>query len=345
MLKVMSTIVNVLESSSKPSQRGNGMGGRALIALGGNALCGADERGTYAEQRENARAMAASVRELIDAGWRVLIVHGNGPQVGALGVQQEEAATLVPPQPLSSLCAMTQGYLGSLIALALHERLGPAQDIVSVVTHVVVHRDDPAFTEPSKPIGPFFSEREAAELEAARHWTMSSDAGRGFRRLVPSPEPLAILEADAIRRLVDDGVVVIACGGGGVPVAMSSHGYVGVDAVIDKDLAAQRLASTLGVDALALVTAVPAVQLDHGTPRQRDLHALDVREAARYLADGQFGAGSMAPKIAAAIRFIGEGGSAVAITSPALLAATMAPPDGRPAGTLVTGARRSRAHS
>ena len=319
------------------------MGGRALVALGGNALCGADQKGTYAEQRDNARAMAASVHDLIDAGWSVVIVHGNGPQVGALGVQQEQASALVPPQPLSSLCAMTQGYLGSLIALALHERLGASHDIVGVVTHVVVHGDDPAFSNPSKPIGPFLSERDARALQADLDWTIAEDAGRGYRRVVPSPEPLAILEAEAIRRLVDGGMVVIACGGGGVPVTMSPRGYVAIDAVIDKDLAAQRLASTLGVDVLALVTAVPAVHLDHGTPRQRDLHALDVEEATRHLADGQFGAGSMAPKVAAAIRFIDEGGSAVAITSPAQLAATIAPPDGRLAGTLVTAAGRSRA--
>ena len=252
------------------------MGGRALVALGGNALCGADQEGTHAEQRENARSMAASIGDLIDAGWGVVVVHGNGPQVGALGVQQEEAADLVPRQPLSSLCAMTQGALGSLIALALYERLGTRCQIAAVVTHVVVHGDDPAFESPSKPIGPFFSEAEARELASTRHWAMADDAGRGFRRLVPSPEPLAILEAETIGRLVDAGVLVIACGGGGVPVAMSPDGYVGVDAVIDKDLAAQRLASTLGVDALALVTAVPAVHLHHGTRRQRALHALSV---------------------------------------------------------------------
>jgi carbamate kinase len=319
------------------------VGGRALIALGGNALCGADQKGTYAEQRENARAMAASIGELIDAGWSVVVVHGNGPQVGALGVQQDEAAPLVPAQPLSSLCAMTQGYLGSLIALALHERLGRTSEIVSVVTHVVVHGDDPAFAAPSKPIGPFYSESDARELAIARHWTMGQDAGRGFRRLVPSPEPLAILETPTIRRLVADGVVVIACGGGGVAVTMRSDGYVGVDAVIDKDLAAQRLASTLGVEVLGLLTAVPAVHLDHGTPRQRDVRDLSLPDAVRHLAEGQFAAGSMGPKVAAAIRFIHEGGQAVAITSPALLAATLASPDGRPAGTLITAAGRSRA--
>jgi carbamate kinase len=312
------------------------MGPSALVALGGNALCGADQQGTYAEQRENARAMAASVGALIDGGWNVVVVHGNGPQVGALGVQQEEAMAIVPPQPLSSLCAMTQGSLGSLITLALHEHLGCDRPIVSVVTHVVVHGDDPAFGAPTKPIGPFFSETDARRLEKQRHWAIGEDAGRGFRRLVPSPEPLAILEADVIREMVDDGVIVIACGGGGVPVMVSSEGYVGIDAVIDKDLAAQRLASTMGVDVLALVTAVPVVQLDHGTPHQRDLHTLSVDEAAHHLADGQFAAGSMAPKIAAAIRFIEEGGRSAVITSPDLLAATVASPDGRPAGTVVT---------
>jgi carbamate kinase len=318
------------------------VGGRALIALGGNALCSADQTGTYAEQRANARAMAASVGELIDTGWQVVVVHGNGPQVGALGVQQDAGAALVPAQPLFSLSAMTQGYLGSLIALALHERLGRGHEVVSVVTHVVVHGDDPAFTAPSKPIGPFYSATEARRVATERGWTMSEDAGRGFRRVVPSPEPLGILEVDTISRMVDAGMVVIACGGGGVPVAMSVDGYVGVDAVIDKDLAAQRLASALGVDALGLVTSVPAVQLEHGTARQHDLHELGVEDAERYLAEGHFAAGSMGPKVAAAIRFIREGGDAVAITTPNLLAATLAATDGRPAGTLVTAASRRR---
>jgi carbamate kinase len=318
------------------------VGGRALIALGGNALCGADQTGTYTEQSANARAMAAAIGELIDARWQVAVVHGNGPQVGALGVQQDAAAGVVPPQPLFSLSAMTQGYLGSLVALALHERLGRDHQVVSVVTHVVVHGDDPAFTEPSKPIGPFYSATEARRLAAERGWTMADDAGRGFRRVVASPEPLGVLEADTIRQIFDAGLVVIACGGGGVPVTMSADGYVGVDAVIDKDLAAQRLASVLGVDALALVTSVPAVQLGHGTPRQHDLHELSVDDAERYLADGHFAAGSMAPKVAAAIRFIREGGHAVAITTPPLLAPTLAASDRRPAGTLVTATSNRR---
>jgi carbamate kinase len=319
------------------------VGGRALIALGGNALCAPDEKGTYAEQRANAGTMAASIVELIDAGWRVVVVHGNGPQVGALGLQQEEAAPFVPAQPLFSLCAMTQGYLGSLITLALRDRLAPDHPVASVVTHVVVDHDDPAFTVPSKPIGPFFSEAEAVRLEHTRHWTMAEDAGRGYRRVVASPEPVGILEGAAIRRMVDDGVLVVACGGGGVPVVIGPQGYEGVDAVIDKDLAAQRLASLLGVNVLALVTNVPAVQLDHGTPQQQDLHALPVEDAEHYLADGQFAVGSMGPKVAAAIRFIHDGGQAAAITTPALLAATVVSRNGRPAGTLVTAQHYRRA--
>jgi carbamate kinase len=322
---------------------GDAGGGRAVVALGGNALCEPGQRGTYAEQEANARAMAASVGDLIDTGWSVVVVHGNGPQVGALAVQQEEAERLVPEQPLFALCAMTQGHLGSLIALALHERLGRGHPVVSVVTHVVVHGDDDAFGAPSKPIGSFFAEADAHRLEHSRQWVMAEDANRGFRRVVPSPEPLAILEADPIARLVDAGMLVIACGGGGVPVALSSAGYVGVDAVIDKDLAAQRLASALHADVLALVTGVPAVQLDHGTPQQTDLHALAVDDAERYLADGQFAAGSMGPKMRAAIRFIREGGRAVAITTPALLGATVVSAGEHPAGTLVTAAAPPRA--
>jgi carbamate kinase len=339
MLNSTFTIVNL-----PPSEHVGGvMGRRVLVALGGNALCTADQAGTYAEQRANARAMAASIGELIDAGSSVVVVHGNGPQVGALALQQEGAGALVPPQPLFSLCAMTQGYLGSLIALALHERLGRGHPTASVVTHVVVHGDDPAFATPSKPIGPFFSEADARRFEAARHWAMVEDSGRGFRRVVPSPEPLDILETEAIRRMLDDGVLVIACGGGGVPVTMTPDGYLGVDAVIDKDLAAQRLASALDVDVLALVTSVPAAQLDHGTPQQQDLHVLQVDDAEQYLADGQFAAGSMGPKISAAVRFIREGGQAAAITTPALLAETIVSPGRQPAGTLITAMHDGRA--
>jgi carbamate kinase len=341
MLETLSTILNVPSERSRGGDvGGRAVGRRAVIALGGNALYEAGQRGSYAEQWANARAMAASVGECIDAGLQAVVVHGNGPQVGALALQQEEATDLVPEQPLFALCAMTQGYLGSLLGLALRERLGRDHPVASVVTHVVVHGDDPGFARPTKPIGAFFSEVEARRLARDRHWTMAEDSHRGHRRVVPSPEPLAILEAEAIGRMVDAGLLVIACGGGGVPVTMSPDGYVGVDAVIDKDLAAQRLASALGADVLAMVTGVATVQLDHGTPRQQDLHALAVDEAERYLAEGQFAAGSMGPKVSAAIRFIREGGGAAAITTPGLLRATVVSAGQEPPGTLVTAAGR-----
>ena len=298
------------------------------MALGGNALVGAGESGTYREQCAHARAMAAPIADLVGSGWKVVVVHGNGPQVGALSIQQDAAEAVVPVQPLFSLVAMTQGEIGSLIALALRERLGPGHPgVVSVGTHAIVHGDDPGFAAPTKPIGPFFDRAEAGRLSAERGWTMVEDSGRGYRRVVPSPEPLGLLELPAIEVLIASGVVVIANGGGGIPVVMTGRGYRGVDAVIDKDLAAERLASQLRADALAIVTEVPAVALDFGTPSQRPLHDVSVDDAERYLAAGQFPAGSMGPKVEAAVRFVRHGGPmAVITTSDRLLASLSAGP-------------------
>lgn len=297
----------------------------AVVALGGNAITRQDQLGTHEEQLANARAMARSVAALRRSGWRVVIVHGNGPQVGNLAIQHAEAADTVPAQPIFSLGAMTQGQLGSLLALALGEQLSDDEvpGIVGVVTHVVVHPEDPAFASPSKPIGPFLPEDRTADLAAEHGWTIADDAGRGLRRLVPSPEPLAVLEAGAIRDLVDTGYLVIACGGGGIPVAMTPSGYVGVEAVVDKDYAAQRLASAIGAEALVLVTGVAAVQLDFGKPTQRSQHVLTLEDAERHLADGHFPAGSMGPKVGAAVRFLRDGGSVAIITTAELVAATL----------------------
>lgn len=311
----------------------------AVIALGGNALTKEDEVGSYDQQMANARSMASSIHQLLEAGWRVVVVHGNGPQVGNLAIQSEQAAESVPPQPLFSLDAMTQGQLGSMITLALLDEC--EQDIrgvVTIVTHVIVRRDDPGFQKPTKPIGPFLAEERAKVLGSGSGKTMVEDAGRGFRQVVASPQPVAILEADAVRELVDGGYLVIACGGGGVPVSRTSTGYEGVEAVIDKDYSAQRLATTIGAEVLVLVTGVPSVQIDFGTPEQRAVEVMSVAEAERYSADGQFPAGSMGPKVDACLRFLHEGGKAAVITIPELILDTIsdtATGEGRPVGTRI----------
>lgn len=286
----------------------------AVVALGGNAITREGQSGTFAEQETNARAMAAAVCSLRDSGWQVAVVHGNGPQVGNLVIQQDGAAHEVPPLPLFCLGAMTQGQLGSLLTLALHEAAGDTQPgVVSVITHVVVSPDDPAFAHPAKPIGPFLDRGQADRL-TGQGWQVAEDAGRGYRRVVPSPQPCTIIETEAIRALVDRGMIVTAVGGGGIPVVTEGHGYRGVDAVIDKDLAAQQLAQSLGAEALVLVTDVDKVALDFGTPRQRQVTELTVDEAQRHLDDGQFPEGSMGPKVRAAIGFVRGGGQAAVIS-------------------------------
>ncbi len=253
----------------------------AVVALGGNALTREGQSGTYEEMEANANAMARSVASLLRAGWRVVIVHGNGPQVGNLAIQQEEGAKLVPAQPLFSLGAMSEGQLGSLISLALRRvsTSDQTRGAVAVVTHVVVNPDDPAFDNPTKFIGPFLSKEQAESMGAERGWVVKKDGNRGYRRVVPSPDPVAILETAAIRSLVEQRQVVIAAGGGGVPVIRYKAGYGGVDAVIDKDYAAQVLATSIPAEALVLVTAVDTVLLHYGTPEQKAIHEMAVSEA------------------------------------------------------------------
>jgi carbamate kinase len=313
----------------------------AVVALGGNAITRSGQTGTHAEQRENALAMAAAVGGLRDAGWRVVLVHGNGPQVGNLAIQQEEGASRVPEQPLFVLGAMTEGQLGSLVTLALHES-GLAGPAATVVTHVVVDPDDPAFAQPTKPIGPFFDEEQARRHGAERGWTVAEDAGRGYRRMVASPVPREILELDAIRTLVDTGTVVVAAGGGGVPVIAENGGYRGVEAVIDKDLAAQRLATALGAEALVLVTDVAQVQVDFGTPRARAVAEMTVTQARAHAADGQFPEGSMGPKVRAATGFLDGGGIVAVITDAGRAVASLAPdPDPATCGTRIVADRNA----
>jgi len=292
--------------------------------MGGNALVAQGEQGTYDEQRTNARAMAVSICALLDAGWRVVVVHGNGPQVGNLAIQQEMGRDEVPEMPLFSLGAMTEGQLGSLIAIALYGVCGRRHRIVALLSHVIVDLEDPAFDHPTKPIGPFFSEEEATELARIRGWDIAEDAGRGYRRVVASPLPLGFVEIDAIAALVETGHVVVTGGGGGIPVGRRGAVWDGVDAVIDKDHAAAELAQQLHADALVLITGVAAAQLDFGKQTQRRLTWIDSTEAERHLAAGQFPAGSMGPKVSAALRFVQQGAGRVAvITTPELVVDTL----------------------
>jgi carbamate kinase len=289
-----------------------------VVALGGNAITRSGESGSHAEQSANAREMATAICRIRDAGWNVVVVHGNGPQVGNLAIQQEEAGHRVPEMPLFCLGAMTEGQLGSLLSLALHEAGGGRlPGVVTVVTHMVVDAGDPAFSRPTKPIGPFLDEQTARRHAQERGWTVGEDAGRGYRRLVASPEPRRIVELDDIRGLVERGSVVVAAGGGGIPVVEDGHVLHGVDAVVDKDLAAERLASSLGTDMLMLVTGVPRVRLDFGRPTARDIAEMTADEADAHAAAGQFPEGSMGPKIRAATRFVRATGGTAVVTDPA----------------------------
>jgi carbamate kinase len=296
----------------------------AVLALGGNAITRSGQSGTFEEQRANVREMAATVCAMQAAGWRVVLVHGNGPQVGNLAIQQDEGAHRVPRMPMFVLDAMTEGQLGSVLTLALHEEGGGRlAGVVSVITHVVVDEADPAFMRPTKPVGPFMGEAEARLRSAELGWTVVEDSGRGYRRLVPSPQPRAIVELDAITALVDRGLVVIAAGGGGVPVVVDGAAYRGVDAVIDKDIAAQRLATALHAEALVLVTDVPRVMLDYGTERARPIDVMGVDEAQAHADAGQFPEGSMGPKVKAAVQFLRAGGHTAVITNAELAAPTL----------------------
>lgn len=296
-----------------------------VLALGGNALTREGQAGTYEEQRANATEMSRAIAAVLDGGHRVVLTHGNGPQVGNLSIQQEEGAASVPPQPLFALGGMTQGQIGHLLEMALLGALaGRPTPVVSVLTHVVVHENDVAFARPTKPIGPFFSRARAMRLAKERGWHVLEDAGRGYRRVVPSPEPGVIIETGAIRTLMEAGYLVIASGGGGIPVIRRDKGLAGVEAVIDKDLSAERLASALGAETLMILTGVDRVALDYGTPTERPVPELTLDEAEAYLGEGQFPPGSMGPKITAAIRFIRAGGEVAIITSPRRAGAALA---------------------
>lgn len=293
----------------------------AVVALGGNALTTAGQQGTSDEIAANAAHLARPVAELVRSGRQVAVVHGNGPQVGNLALQQDAGADMVPVQPLHQLCAMTQGQLGSVLVRAIDRECGSGR-AVCLLTHVRVNTEDPAFEDPTKPIGPFLDEEQAQAYATQRGWAVREDSGRGWRHIVPSPHPESIVEIAALRTLLKAGYIVLAAGGGGV--AVHAGDLVGVDAVIDKDQTSATLATAIGATELYLVTTVPSVLLDFGTPQQRPVARLTPAEAAHHLSEGQFPPGSMGPKIAAALRFLDEGGRRVIITSASHLLAAVA---------------------
>lgn len=297
----------------------------AVIAIGGNALIRDGQRGTIAEQFENAVETAGHIAALVADGWQVVVTHGNGPQVGFILLRSELVgdSSPIPRLSLDMSVADSQGGIGHILGNALLNELGARgirDQVACVLTHVVVDERDPAFTDPTKPIGPAYSAGEAETKRTLEGWSMVEDSGRGFRRIVPSPHPLRIVETEQIRALVEAGFVVIAAGGGGIPVVETEPaGYRGVEAVIDKDLASALLAASLGIPLLVLSTGVERVAIHFRQPDERFLDRLTVSEASRYLEEGEFPRGSMGPKVEAAITFLEHGGSEVLITSPSSL--------------------------
>jgi len=274
-----------------------------VVALGGNALMRPGERGTAAEQLANLRRAVTGLRPVLAETEGLVITHGNGPQVGNELLRQERAAAEAPPLPLWLAVAQTQAEIGALIAAELRPALDD-REVACLLTHVTVAPDDPAFNRPTKPIGPFYSAEQAELLERERGWALVPDANRGHRRVVPSPEPLEIVELDAIRRLAKAGTITIACGGGGIPVARREGRLSGVDAVIDKDRASALLARELEAERLIILTEVPAVYRSFGDEGEEE-----IRELSRKDAEGLLPAlpeGSMRPKIEAALGFAGE---------------------------------------
>jgi carbamate kinase len=295
------------------------MRGRVLVALGGNAILKHEEEGTAEEQLANVRSTCEKIVEIIRNGHSLAMTHGNGPQVGDILLKNEAAKNTLPQMPLDICGAESQGMLGYMLQQSMRNELefaGMTMGVTTVLTQTIVNKNDTAFAHPTKPIGPFYTAMEAAKLKREKGWTIINDAGRGYRRVVPSPKPTAIVEADSIKKLLDEGIVVIACGGGGVPVVKDDAGRLqGVDAVIDKDHCAGLFAQLISAEILLVPTDVEKVSLNYGTPKQVDLDRLTVTDAEKYLDEGHFPPGSMGPKVESAMSFLKAGGRSAVITS------------------------------
>ncbi len=299
----------------------------ALIAFGGNAILPSNQRGLQSEQTINAQKAARLMIHIVKKGYDLIIVHGNGPQVGNLLIQMEESITKIPPFSLEVCDAMTEGSMGYMLEKALTNELrknSVDKEVATLITQVVVDREDAAFDNPSKPIGPFYSKYSATVLKREKKWRMIEDAGRGYRKVVPSPKPIDVVPKYIIRDLVHAGKIVIAAGGGGIPVIINGNGlFQGVEAVIDKDYTASLIAREAKAELFIILTNVPQVYLDFDKPEKKPLSEITVDEAQEYLAQGQFPPGSMGPKIEAAVDYIQNGGERALITSAGHLKASL----------------------
>lgn len=292
----------------------------AVVAIGGNSLIKDENHKTVPDQFNAVRETAVHIAEMIAQGWNVVITHGNGPQVGFILLRSEYSRGVLHPVPLDTCGADTQGSIGYMIQQAMHNeflRRDIQRQCVTVVTQVLVVGDDPAMRNPSKPIGSFYKEEDARRKMEQEGWTMVEDAGRGWRRVVPSPQPQEIIERDVIDTLIKSGFIVVAVGGGGIPVVRDSVGNLsGVEGVIDKDLASSLLATRLHADLLLISTSVEKVSLNFRKPNQQDLDRITLDEARRYYDEGHFAKGSMGPKMLACIQYLERGGKAALITMP-----------------------------
>lgn len=292
---------------------------RIVVALGGNAILRLGQKGSEAEQLENLRFTSDQLVQIVQAGHRIAITHGNGPHVGNIFLLYELSKDTITKMPLDVCGAQSQGMIGYLFQQAMYNALrrkGLEIAISTIVTQTIVDKNDPAMRKPTKPIGPFYSKSQAERLEKINGWTILKDSNRGYRRVVPSPKPIEIVEAKTIKDLFDKGHIVINSGGGGIPVVKSDDGSLqGLEAVIDKDLTASLMASFLDADIFLIITDVDHVYLNYGTASQEALKELSMDECLGYLEQGQFAAGSMAPKIEAAMEFVKRSGKKAIITS------------------------------
>lgn len=289
---------------------------KAVVALGGNALIKDGQEGNIHEQFENTRLIVKSIVKIINDGWDVVITHGNGPQVGAILLQNDLARDITPPMPLGICVAESEGLIGYMIQQCLSNALkreNIERPVVALITQVLVDEDDPSFKNPTKPIGPFYSEKEVLEIKEEGYQV--KELPDGWRIVVPSPDPKSIVEGDIINKMLDDDIIVIASGGGGMPVIeKEGWGLDGLEAVIDKDLASERLAEALDAELLLILTDIDKVYLNYGTPNQKALDNVSLEELKKYYDEGHFPPGEMGPKILAAIRFLESGGKKVIIS-------------------------------